>query len=235
MDFFDCTILSYVNGFSRLSWIFDYGMAFLAGSDLFKGGVLAAMIWWAWFTCEPPPSKDRERIISTLLGSVMAVLLARGLALILPFRLRPLHDDSLHFLLPYGRKVTVLEGWSSFPSDHAVLFFTLSTGLLFISKKAGVFALVYTAVVICFPRVYLGLHYPTDIICGAVIGVSIGWLGNSSRIAGSIPKQIPRWAETKPGIFYAIFFLLTYQIAELFYSSRTIVKAVVKLFSDTPV
>src|SRR5680860_570907 len=143
MNSFDSEILSFVNQFSQHSWMFDRLIGFLATNPLLKGGVLATILWWAWFKREDHPSHNREYVILTLFNCFIAELLARILALTLPFRLRPLHEEGLHFLLPYGITPNLLEGWSSFPSDHAVLFFTLSTGLLFISRKAGVFALLY--------------------------------------------------------------------------------------------
>jgi undecaprenyl-diphosphatase len=127
---------------------------------------------------------------------------------------------------------TALEGWSSFPSDNAVLFFTLSTGLLFISRKIGVFALAYTMLFICFPKVYLGLHYPTDIIGGAIIGMSIAWLGNLSIIRGRISQPVLYWAQSKPSSFYPLFFLVTYQIVDMFDNSRAIINAVLIIFQN---
>jgi undecaprenyl-diphosphatase len=150
----------------------------------------------------------------------------------LPFRLRPLHEESLHFLLPFGMTTTVLEGWSSFPSDHAVLFIALSTGLLFVSRWVGTFSLSYTVLFIGFPRVYLGLHYPTDIIAGAIIGMTIALLGNIYLVQSTLIQSITNWSYSKPNLFYPLFFLLTYQIAELFDHSRSLVSAVIKLIRN---
>ena len=170
MNIFDTVVIIYVNQYSRHSPIFDKVLGFLAENHLLKGGVLVTIVWWLWFKREQPDSHHREHILATFIGCVTGMALARFWALTLPFRLRPLHEAGLNFLLPYGTSSAILDGWSSFPSDHAVLFFALSTGLLFVSRKAGIFALAYTALFIAFPRIYLGLHYPTDIIAGAEIG-----------------------------------------------------------------
>jgi undecaprenyl-diphosphatase len=158
--------------------------------------------------------------------------LARALVLTLPYRLRPLHEEGLNFLLPYGMSPTTLEGLSSFPSDHAVLFFALSTGLLFISRKVGTFALSYTALFIIFPRIYLGLHYPTDIIAGAIIGMTIALLGNIYLIKSKRLQSIANWSYSKPNLFYPVFFLFTYQIADMFESSRAIISMGFRLFQN---
>lgn len=178
MNTFDLNVMTYINEFSRYSMTLDNLVHFLSGNPLLKGGVLVTIIWWAWFQSDECRSDNREHITSTVLCCVLAMMLARVLALTSPFRLRPLHEEGLGFLLPYGVVETTLDGWSSFPSDHAVLFFALSIGLLFVSRKVGAFALAYTVLFIALPRIYLGLHYPTDIIAGAIIGMTIALLGN---------------------------------------------------------
>lgn len=232
MNSFDIEIITYVNQFSQHSWIFDLLMAFLSGNHLLKGGVLVMIIWWAWFKTEERQSLNRKYIISTLVSCIFAIGLARAMALMLPFRLRPLHEKSFHFLIPYGMPPTVLEEWSSFPSDHAVLFFALSSGLLFISGRAGIFALFYTVLFIAFPRLYLGLHYPTDIITGAIIGIIIALIGNISLVKNKDIQTITNLSYSKPSLFYPIFFLLTYQIADMFDGSRVVVKEGFKLIKS---
>jgi len=230
MNLFDSEVISFFNQFSQHSWIFDRGICLLSDNHLLKGGLLITIIWWVWFVNIDSYSHNRKHIIATLLSCLAALTLARGLALTLPFRLRPLHEEGLNFLLPYGMSPTTLESWSAFPSDHAVLFFALSTGLLFISRKIGTFALSYTALFILFPRIYLGLHYPTDIIAGAIIGMAIALLSNIYLIKSKRLQSIANWSYSKPNLFYPLFFLLTYQIADMFDSGRAIIRFGSKLF-----
>ena len=223
MNVFDVEIIHFLNQFSNCSHLFDVGVQFLAHNNLLKGGVLVAVMWGAWFKSNDHYSDNRKYIIATLISCLAAITLGRGLQLILPFRLRPLHEEGLNFILPYGSSPESLTGWSSFPSDHAVLFFCLSTGLLFLSKRTAIFALLYTAIVISFPRMYLGLHYPTDIIAGAILGMIVALVGNIYLVKNESFHLITDWLISKPRLFYPWLFLLTYQIATLFDDSRAIV------------
>ena len=65
----------------------------------------------------------------------------------------------------------------SFPSGHSIASFEAATVLLIHSKKAGVPAVVL-ACLIAFSRLYLYVHYPTDVIASVVLGVAFGFLGN---------------------------------------------------------
>lgn len=146
MNLFDSAVITSLNAFSRRSEFLDVLVVSLAHNPLLKGGVLAAVLWWAWTKKGQNGSQARHMAFAVVLSCLPAVAMVRGLAAALPFRMRPMHEEGLGFVTPYGLDPEILDGWSSFPSDHAVLFFTLSAGILLLSKKAGMFALIYSAV-----------------------------------------------------------------------------------------
>jgi undecaprenyl-diphosphatase len=96
-------------------------------------------------------------------------------------RLRPSHDPQigryLHYYLidlnnPY------IGGRYGFVSSHAANLAGL-LGFLFpylIVQKRVFYLLLSYVFIVCYSRIYLGVHYPTDIICGALLGVSIAFL-----------------------------------------------------------
>jgi undecaprenyl-diphosphatase len=222
MNYFDRIALPFVNGYAGHSVVADKAIAFLSNYHLLKGGVLVALIWWAWFSPVGIQVRNRAHVMATLMGCFVAVLAGRTLPHLLPLRLRPLQDPDAHVRLAYGMSRAVLDGASSFPSDHAVLFFSLSVGLLFVSRAVGLFAIGYTALFIALPRVYLGLHYPTDILAGGLFGGLIAVLFNRYVVNGPVTASLTRFASAKPEIFYPLFVLVSYQLAELFEGVRAL-------------
>jgi undecaprenyl-diphosphatase len=90
--------------------------------------------------------------------------------------------------------------------------------------------LLYTTVFIALPRIYLGLHYTTDILGGAAIGCIMVALANTTFVRQKISATILAMGERKRHIFYPLFFLLSYQIADMFVSTRNIASFVIHLF-----
>lgn len=232
MNFLDSAVTLTLNEFSQVSWSFDYAMVFFASAHLAKGGIFMAVLWWWWFKDGNKKFDYRERVISALLSAFVAVAAGRILAIILPFRARPLHETSIDFLPPLGMTSNVLEGWSSFPSDHAVLFFSLSVSLFFLSRKLGLCALAYTVFLIAFPRIYIGFHYASDILVGGIIGAGIGLLGNSRIVVDNVSRRVLGCANSTPALFYPVLFLLTFQIAEMFESTREGIKFAVHVYEQ---
>lgn len=77
----------------------------------------------------------------------------------------------------------------SFPSGHTIASFEASVVILMNHKKAGIAALIL-AFLIAFSRLYLYVHYPTDVIFSMVVGTIFAFIGNAA--AGAIVKKLPR-------------------------------------------
>ncbi|MGI9114684.1 MAG: phosphatase PAP2 family protein [Chthoniobacterales bacterium] len=214
---FDRAICAFFNRAAQhWEWL-DQTNVVISNSDLIKGGVMLAIFWAMWF--RRPAA--REGLLAGLGGSLIALFLARVLAYVLPVRQRPLLEPSLHFLPPLGLPdQSNWTNWSSFPSDHAALFFAIVAGVWLADRRVGILAGLYAVIAICLPRLYVGIHYPTDIIAGALIGWGSVALLSQWRSAWARP--IVRALERFPGWGYALMFLLTFQVATLFWDMRVI-------------
>jgi undecaprenyl-diphosphatase len=211
---FDLSILSFLNQFANRSNSFDQAVAFLSDANLLKGVLIVGMMWWVWFEREDTQRK-REALLAALIASVPALLVAKILAHVI-FRPRPLIDPRLQSLLHYSIDNTNWQQLSSFPSDHAVLFYAMATGIFLASRRAGWLAYFYVSVFICLPRAYLGERYPTDILAGAALGIFPVWLANRPGIRKPITGWALRLMEANPSLFYSLAFIVLYLVAELF-------------------
>jgi undecaprenyl-diphosphatase len=122
-----------------------------------------------------------------------------------------------------------LWNWSSFPSDTAAFAFALSVGVLLMWGRWGWLVVLYSLVVICVPRIYLGYHYPSDVIVGALIGSFVTLTLCRKEIRIPLSRRLLLWSDNHAGMFYCAFFLLTYEIAAVFEDARQILTAAWKL------
>ena len=65
----------------------------------------------------------------------------------------------------------------SFPSGHTAASFASVTALWLAGKKQWAMAALPVGVLIAFSRMYLCVHYPTDILGGVILGAACGWAG----------------------------------------------------------
>lgn len=81
---------------------------------------------------------------------------------------------------------------ASFPSSHSCLAAAATTVLLARLRKPGYIALALT-ICIAFSRLYLYVHYPTDVLCGLVLGVLCAlfalWLGRATKLENRLSKK----------------------------------------------
>lgn len=224
----DFAVLYAVNGLAGRSEVGDTFVTAISKGELLKGGFVMALWWGLWFATPKDRAGNHEPLIATILLSMVAVLVGRGLQLSLPFRLRPLHDPGADTNLSWGLGPKVLETWSSMPSDHAVLYFSLAAGLFHVCRAIGVVAFVHAALWVSLPRIYLGLHYPSDIVVGAMLGGLIGWLlmQPARRLVRklSLENVELRW----PQYFYPVLFLVTFQITEMYGGIRLVGRTMIR-------
>ena len=123
--------------------------------------------------------QNRRHALLAVVMIALAVLLAdqvsSGLIKHLVERLRPTHDPSLE------NAVHVINGYRGgmygFVSSHAANFFAVGTLLTLVLRHRLVAVSLFTwALLQCYSRMYLGVHYPGDILGGLLVGLLVGWL-----------------------------------------------------------
>jgi undecaprenyl-diphosphatase len=221
---FDLAILKFFNHFAFRSALFDYMVEGVEKFYFTRGLGLICLLWWIWFRGGAHARRDREIVVATAVATFVSLFLGRFLAHWLPFRIRPFVNPQLGMRFPHEVTCTgpMLRSWSSFPSDHAMMWFAVATGIYLASRRLGVIAFIYAFVFICLPRIYLGMHYPTDILAGIVLGIVICLLINRAWFRERIAGPALDWSVRYQGVFYVFVFLLSFELASQFDELRSL-------------
>lgn len=182
-------------------------------------GLIHVLVFWAlWFRPHIHQQTQRFRLIAVLYVATIALAIGRLCAQSLPFRFRPI--ASVEIMADNVRLHAPLSDWSAMPSDHAVMFFALATGIALVSRTAGLFLLLHAFLVIGASRILAGLHFTSDIVVGALIG-SVMALCFVPITQMSLQRLSRRWPETyawvtRPDIGYVILIFVSFQFATMF-------------------
>lgn len=90
-------------------------------------------------------------------------------------RIRPYDYQLEHFGVTIKLLIDAQHDFS-FPSGHTIASFEAATVILLHNKKFGIPAMVL-ACLIAFSRLYLYVHYPTDVIASVILGIGLAYLG----------------------------------------------------------
>ena len=116
---------------------------------------------------------------------VCNIILKPGVA-----RMRP-YDFQMEY---FTKEIALIAGGMhdfSFPSGHTIASFEACTVLMLGNRKFGIPATVL-AILVAFSRLYLYLHYPTDVIASIILGTAFGFLGYALAQKCDIDRLIPK-------------------------------------------
>lgn len=211
----DIYLFMAVNSLVGRSAAFDYCVQILDVWHLLLYGWMPIYLWMVWF--DPQVEGSRTKIVSGLIGVGVATSLSVVLQRIFTIHPRPFVD-------PYGLGVTLIEPprlaeWyfqNSFPSDTATMCFAVATTIYMVSRKVGIFAFIWTATAVAFPRIYLAYHWPLDIVGAVLLGPATVLLISRLPIVRFCSLFLVYFEKFGPQYFYPIAFIYTQQIVELF-------------------
>ena len=146
--------------------IFDYIMPIITNQNFLVFSSLILIGYLAYF------GGKRGRITIVVLLIAVGFSDAISFQIIKPWvgRIRPSHEfyEYINLLVSKGGKY-------SFPSNHAANSFAFATVLSYFYDRNRIFIYILASI-IAFSRVYVGVHYPLDIIFGSIIGYIISWI-----------------------------------------------------------
>lgn len=158
----DNQIFLIINGFVDKVPIFDNFIRLIV-NEYFVPVSLALLILYLWFAKHTQRGKRRQGLSLALfsigLVNVIIMVLNQLVARARPFDVL---DTKLLFYEPTD---------PSFPSNAAAVSFALATAIFLVDKRLGIPAFLL-ATLYGYSRIYAGVHFPSDVVVGAVIGVS---------------------------------------------------------------
>ena len=176
---FDLPILDWIQA-NLQSGFMDKFMPFIT---IFRD---AGIFWMVWAGVLLIFRKTRKTGIGMFIAMILGLLVCNITLKPLVARIRP-YDLQLE---EFGVTIKLLSGAMhdfSFPSGHTIASFEAAVVLLKNGKKMGIPAMIL-AVLISFSRLYLYVHYPTDVIASIILGTIFALIGDA--LAGLIAPKL---------------------------------------------
>ena len=151
----DYTLFRVINNLAGQSHTLDVVMIELAKYSPLVYAVALALLWLTW-----KPKNQRAALFAAI-----SALVALGLGQIVGYafpRDRPYLAHHVSLLITHSPD-------TSFPSDHTTLAFAVAIAVWQFNRRAGIALLIF-GVLVAVARVFVGAHYPGDVIGGAVLG-----------------------------------------------------------------
>lgn len=160
----DLQFFWFLNNMAGHSRIFDWIIIFLA--EYLAYVLVAVFLALLFFSAY----RKKKKIHILLTTTIASVILSRFVIVeIIRFfyhHPRPFMVMQVHQLIPES-------SWS-FPSGHATFFFAMAMAIWLYNKKWGVWFFI-AAILMCICRVIAGVHYPSDILGGFILGVIVAY------------------------------------------------------------
>lgn len=198
---------------------FDWAIRLLLDVDLLRFGPLVGLLVFAWVSPRGRIEAHPESMLRSLVGIVAATMVSRAVQHSLPERPRPrFAPDALPF--PSLGHLPVLADWSSFPSDTAAFAFAIVTAIAVMSRPLAWMAAAWASLPVCFPRLYLGYHYLSDLAAGAVLGLGVMALVQWLPLLRWPADLARRLTERYPAAAVAALVLIGYELLTTFRTLR---------------
>lgn len=162
--YYDTKFFEVINSLANHSKVVDVLGVFLA--DYFPYFlVIFLLVFLFW----PPKDrlKNRAMVFVALASAIISRLVVKAMVLFFYERPRP------YVVFPSAHKlisIDIADNFQSFPSGHAIFFFSLSMAICFYNKKLGILFFISSALM-GIARVFAGVHWPSDIIGGLILGM----------------------------------------------------------------
>ncbi|MFI8194599.1 phosphatase PAP2 family protein [Streptomyces sp. NPDC085946] len=187
----DVDLLYDINGLAKDAppW-FDRIMEYVGEYGLLLALVL--LVLWCWWSVRRRGGEDAASSVAALVWAPLAA----GVAVLVNVPIRGFVERPRPFLDHQGLEVLVSGKTDySFVSDHATITMAMGVGLFVANRRFGLVG-IGLALLEGFCRVYMGVHYPTDVVGGFALGTAVVLL--LSPLAMALLTPVAKAVERSP-------------------------------------
>ncbi|GAB2869415.1 phosphatase PAP2 family protein [Streptomyces deserti] len=193
----DVDLLYDINGLAKDAppW-FDRIMEYVGEYGLLFAMVL--LVLWCWWSVRRRGAEDAASSVAALVWAPLAA----GVAVLVNVPIRGFVERPRPFLDHQGLEVLVSGKTDySFVSDHATITMAMGVGLFVANRKFGLVG-IGLGLLEGFCRVYMGVHYPTDVVGGFALGTAVALL--LSPLAMALLTPVTKAVERSPRVGWLI-------------------------------
>ena len=162
---FDYQVFQQINSLAgHYKWLDDFGIFFAASSQYFLGAGIVV-----WMLLKKDKTVFWKNFKITAYFFAVAIISRFFFGQILKMAINRTRPFEFHDVIPL---IPETNG-QSFPSGHMSFFFAFSTAVYLYNKKAGLICYV-VSFLMGLARIFVGVHYPADILGGMVLGILVG-------------------------------------------------------------
>lgn len=188
----DAWLFATINGFAG-KWPWLDAMARLFLNDYFVPTLMAITLLMIWFD----GNDGRQRLLNqraVLVGALSAALANIILKIMNLLYHRPRPFDAMHAAILFYRPTD-----SSFPSNAAALGFSIAAGVWIYRRNWG-WVLLSIAALFGLSRIFGGVHYPLDVVAGAILGCLSAWVIHQQKTLINSVLALILWLSRKVGL-----------------------------------
>lgn len=231
----------FFNNYCGKSLFLDTLQLIFLSVDALRTAILVALVVGIWeYGRIKNDIKSNKRVIAILFGIILTLGIIEILNAVIDSP-RPIvtYESSINSpLLTNDTKPLWRNGWArnpkhgSFPSDTVALLSTLAFGVFCWNKIIGTIAIIYVILTGVVPRLYFGLHYPSDMILGLLISLVSTVTISKIRFFDKLAVKILDIYNRIPYISGVVAFYTAYIISEKFILIRKLPVWIKSMFGN---
>jgi undecaprenyl-diphosphatase len=153
-----------------------------------------------------------------LLAAVLLTLLMR------PWVQWPAPNINPQFISLFPRYLWGTGNWNCFPSHSTLAYFTVAIGFYSLNRAVSFIFMLATLLLISVPRIYVGGHYPIDVVFSCALAWVVSFIATKWRE----PQRLIDWLRTDRRSFVhsAVFFYWVFELGEGFRGTELLFSAI---------